>query len=346
MTDQELEEYILVHDAATALCATEAPEEEHKIPAEYTEFKTCSRHQGIVSYQSIVRSTMIKIKDGEEPKFIPIYPLSQKESATLEEYIKDNLKKGNIQHSKSSAGYPILFVPKKGGELRMCVDYRQLNDITIKDRHPLPLINEIQDIIQGAKYFSKTKYGHYEYKVMPFGLTNAPASFQRFIFHILQGYLDKFVIAYLDDILVFSKTEEEHIEHNRKVLQRLREAEVTLKLKKCEFHIQQTISQDDTRGNNYDVHDKELLAIVSAFQTWRAYLEGAKHTAETLAQYDFKIVHYKGTENTVADALSRRPDYELGTKEAAPAILANDNEGNIVYNHQTLAATSEVQNDE
>ena len=145
----------------------------------------------------------------------------------------------------------------------MCVDYRQLNDITIKDRHPLPLINEIQDIIQGAKYFSKyditnaynrlrikegdewktafrTKYGHYEYKVMPFGLTNAPASFQRFIFHVLQGYLDKFVIAYLDDILVFSKTEEEHIEHNRKVLQRLREAKVTLKLKKCEFHVQQT----------------------------------------------------------------------------------------------------------
>jgi hypothetical protein len=142
----------------------------------------------------------INIKEGEEPTFMPIYPLSQKESATLKEYIDDNLNKENIRKSKSSAGYPILFVLKKGGELRMYVDYRQLNSITIKDRHPLLLINEIQDIIQGAKYFTKyditnaynrlriregdewktafrTKYGHFEYIVMPFGLTNTPASF-------------------------------------------------------------------------------------------------------------------------------------------------------------------------
>jgi hypothetical protein len=89
----------------------------------------------------------INIKEGEEPTFMPIYPLSQKESAILKEYIDDNLNKGNIRKSKSSAGYLILFVLKKGGELRIYVDYRQLNSITIKDRHPLLLINEIQDII-------------------------------------------------------------------------------------------------------------------------------------------------------------------------------------------------------
>jgi hypothetical protein len=148
MTDRELEEYILVSDEETSLCATGAPEEEHKIPEEYTEFQdifTPPPDGELLEYSPF--DYEIKIKDGQEPKFMPIYVLSQKESAILEEYIKDNLKKGYIQHSKSLAGYPILFVPKKGGELRIYVNYRQLNDITIKDRHPLPLINEIQDII-------------------------------------------------------------------------------------------------------------------------------------------------------------------------------------------------------
>ena len=97
MTDQELEEYVLVHDAATALCATEAPEEEHKIPAEYAEFQdvfTPPRDSELPEHGPFDHK--IKIKDGEEPKFMPIYPLSQKELAILEEYIKDNLKKGNI----------------------------------------------------------------------------------------------------------------------------------------------------------------------------------------------------------------------------------------------------------
>jgi len=264
MTDDELRNYVLVSSVERTLCATGTPEEEHTIPEEYTEFQDVFTpppdgelpEHGPFDHE-------IKIQEGEEPKFMPIYQLSQKESATLKEYIDENLKKGNIRKSTSPAGYPILFVPKKGGELRMCVDYRQLNSITIKDRHPLPLINEIQDIIQGAKFFTKyditnaynrlrikegdewktafrTKYGHFEYMVMPFGLTNAPASFQRFIFTVLEEYLDIFVIAYLDDILVFSKTEAEHIEHNKKVLQKLREAKVTLKLKKCEFHVQET----------------------------------------------------------------------------------------------------------
>jgi len=117
---------------------------------------------------------------------MPIYQLSEKESAVLRAYINDNLKKGYIRHSNSPAGYPILYVPKKDGGLRPCVDYRHLNSITIKDRHPLPLISEIQDRIRGANWFTKldiadaynqirikegdewktafrTKYGHFEY---------------------------------------------------------------------------------------------------------------------------------------------------------------------------------------
>ena len=134
--------------------------------------------------------------------------MSEKESQALRDYVTDQLRKGNIRPSKSPAGHGVLFVPKKDGGLRLCVDYRPLNNITIKDRHPLPRIDEMQDRIRGAKYFTKlditdayyrlriakgdewktafrTKYGHYEYTVMPFGLTNAPASFQRFINEVL-----------------------------------------------------------------------------------------------------------------------------------------------------------------
>ena len=142
------------------------------------------------------------------------------------------------------------------------MDYWELNNITVKNSYPLPLIGEMQDCLQKAKWFSKfdipgaynririkegeewktafrTRLGHYEYRVMPFGLTNAPATFQSFINNVLQEYLDVFATAYLDDILVYSKTEEEHEIHVKKVLQALQQAELRLKIEKCEFHIQE-----------------------------------------------------------------------------------------------------------
>ena len=138
------------------------------------------------------------------------------------------MEKGYIRPSTSLAGYPILFVPKKNSTLRICVDYRQLNGITIKNRYPLPRIDEILDRIHGAKIFTKfdlrgaynlvrmkegeewktafrTRYGLFEYLVMPFGLTNAPATFQTLINNVLQEHLDRTVIVYLDDILIYSK---------------------------------------------------------------------------------------------------------------------------------------------
>jgi hypothetical protein len=189
--------------------------------------------------------------------------MSEKESATLKEYIKEQLQLGKIQPSNSPAGHGVLFVPKKDGSLQLCVDYRPLNAITVKDRYPLPLIHEIQDQIQGAKWFTKlditdaynhiqiaegeewktafrTKYRHYKYLVMLFGLTNAPASFQRFINEVLHECLELFMIAYLDDILIFSQEKEEHVEHVSQVLRKLQEANIKLKLKKCEFHVQET----------------------------------------------------------------------------------------------------------
>ncbi|OAQ63783.1 pol protein [Purpureocillium lilacinum] len=175
----------------------------------------------------------IRLEPGSKPRIHKIYPLNEEKTKALKEYLAENLKKGYIRPSTSPAGFPILFVPKKNGKLRMCVDYRQLNNITIKNRYPLPLITELQDKLHGAKYFTtldlkgaynlirikegeewktafRTRQGLYEYLVMPFGLTNAPASFQTMINDVLREYLDIFVVIYLDDILIFSENLEKH----------------------------------------------------------------------------------------------------------------------------------------
>ena len=188
----------------------------------------------------------IDIKEGSEPPFGPIYSLSLLELKVLKEYIEDNLRKGFIRPSKSPAASPILFVKKKDGSLRLCVDYRGLNRITIRNRYPLPLIPELLDRLSTASIFTKIdlrgaynlvrirpgdewktsfrcRYGQYEYLVMPFGLTNAPAVFQFLMNDILREFLDFFVVVYLDDILIYSNSEEEHIKHVKLVLQRLRE---------------------------------------------------------------------------------------------------------------------------
>jgi RNase H-like domain found in reverse transcriptase/Reverse transcriptase (RNA-dependent DNA polymerase)/Integrase zinc binding domain/Chromo (CHRromatin Organisation MOdifier) domain/Integrase core domain len=204
----------------------------------------------------------IEIQEGQEPPYGPLYPLSQAELEVLRRYLQENLDKGFIRPSKSPAGSPILFVPKKDGTLRLCVDYRGLNKVTVKNRYPLPLMGEILDRVNGATVFSKidlkdayyririqpgdewktafrTRYGHYEYLVMPFGLTNAPAAFQAYINQALRGLVDDFCIVYLDDILIFSKTEEEHAEHLRLVCDRLRAAELYAKPSKCQFYQQE-----------------------------------------------------------------------------------------------------------
>ena len=149
----------------------------------------------------------------------------------LKDFVRENLRLGRIRPSQSSAGYPVLFTPKKNGKLRLCIDYRQLNGITKKDRYPLPLISEIQDRIGNAQIFSKidlrwayhqirikegdewkgafrTKEGLFEPTVMQFGFTNAPATFQRRINHVLGEHLDDFVMAYLDNIIIYLNSEE------------------------------------------------------------------------------------------------------------------------------------------
>ncbi|KAL2096038.1 hypothetical protein ACEWY4_008186 [Coilia grayii] len=188
-----------------------------------------------------------------------LYSLSGPERRAMEEYIADSLTAGVIRPSSSPAGAGFFFVGKKDGGLRPCIDYRGLNDITVKNRYPLPLLATAFESLQGATVFTKldlrnayhlvriregdewktafnTPNGHYEYLVMPFGLTNAPAIFQGLVNDVLRDMLDRYVFIYLDDILIFSKTLEEHKQHVRLVLRRLLENSLFVKAEKCEFH--------------------------------------------------------------------------------------------------------------
>ena len=203
----------------------------------------------------------IPLEEGAKPVFGPIYNLSETELQVLKDYIDENLHKRFIRPSTSPFGSPVLFVKKADGSLRLCVDYRVLNRITIKNRYPIPLISELIDRFKSKKCFTRldvrdafnrlwvaegdeyktafhTRYGHFEYLVMPFGLTGAPGSFQSYINEILRPYLDIFCVVYLDDILIYSDTMEEHVRQVRLILKALQEHGLYVKLEKCEFHVE------------------------------------------------------------------------------------------------------------
>ena len=200
----------------------------------------------------------IDLIPGTEPISIPPYRRSPAELRELKAQLEELLCKGFIRPSISQWGAPVLFVKKKDGNLRLCINYMQLNRVTIRNQYPLPRIDELFDQLQGSRVYSKIdlrsgyhqlrvrendvsktafrkRYGHYEFLVIPFGLTNAPAAFMDLMNMVFSPYLDKFVIVFIDDILVYSGNLEEHAEHLRIVLQILRERQLYAKFSKCQF---------------------------------------------------------------------------------------------------------------
>jgi transposase InsO family protein len=457
----------------------------------------------------------------------PIYKMNAEELEAAYKYMAENLEKGFIAPSSAPFASPILMARHPStGKLRFCVDFRRLNAITKKDRYPIPLVDELMDRLAGAKYFTKldirqgfhririspesqdlttfrTRYGMFKYKVVPFGLSNGPAVFQRYVNTQFFDYLDKFLTAFMDDLLIYSKTLKEHKEHVRMVLQRLREAGLQASISKCEFHVTRTrylgfvittegieadpqkieivlnwkvpttikgvqsflgfcnfyrrfirnysrisralhrltkkdkqflwtvecqaamealkqaltsapvlryydpslktrvetdasdevvagvMSQQDPESmawhpiafystsmnsaeQNYEIHDKEMLAIIRAFQEWRPELEGLQRVspfevitdhraleyfmtskklnarqarwAEFLSRFNFQIQYRPGKENTLADALSRpeasikadRTQVLLKPERLAPEIEISSLESDIHIVDQVL----------
>ncbi|KAI2647066.1 Transposon Tf2-6 polyprotein [Labeo rohita] len=414
----------------------------------------------------------IELTPGAVPPRGRIFPLSQPESEAMEHYIQEELAKGFIRHSTSPASAGFFFVKKKDGGLRPCIDYRALNEVTVKYRYPLPLVPPALEQLRSARYYTKldlrsaynliriregdewktafsTTSGHYEYRVMPFGLANSPSYFQAFVNEVFRDMLNRWVIVYIDDILVFSNTYTDHVQHVRAVLQRLIQHKLYAKEEKCQFHQEcvsflgyiispEGVAMDDTKVNavrnwprpktlkelqrflgfsnfyrrfirhfstvaapltsmvkkgetrlswsadalqafhelhasstgvgavlsqrqgqppktfpcafyshklcpaerNYDVGNRELLAIKLALEEWRHWLEGARHPFTILTdhknleylraakvlnhrqarwslfftRFDFVINYRPGSQNTKADALSRVHESEDATQ--------------------------------
>nr|ABA95128.1 retrotransposon protein, putative, Ty3-gypsy subclass [Oryza sativa Japonica Group] len=200
----------------------------------------------------------IDLAPGTAPIYKRPYRMAANELAEVKKQVDEQLQKGYIRPSTSPWGAPVIFVEKKDKTKRMCVDYRALNEVTIKNKYPLPRIDDLFDQLKGAKVFSKidlrsgyhqlrireedipktaftTRYGLFECTVMSFGLTNAPAFFMNLMNKVFMEFLDKFVVVFIDDILIYSKSEEQHEQHLRLVLEKLKEHQLYAKFSKCDF---------------------------------------------------------------------------------------------------------------
>jgi hypothetical protein len=236
---------------------------------------------------------VIELEPGAKPPFRPIFRYSQAELQEIESRISMLLRAGWIEPTVSPFGAPVLFVPKPDGTLRMCIDYRALNKVTVRNRYPLPRIDQLLDQLTGATVFTsldlqsgyhllrireadvpKTAFrvpcvgpygGSYAYKVLPMGLTNAPATFQNAMNKVFSEHLGRFVCVYLDDILVFSKTRAEHAAHLAIVMKLLRQYRLYCKLSKCAFALQEVKFLGHIVGVHGVQMDPKKVAVVQAW---------------------------------------------------------------------------------
>ncbi|GJR06601.1 putative reverse transcriptase domain-containing protein [Tanacetum coccineum] len=251
------------------------------------------------------------------------YRLALSEMKELSEQLQELFDKGFIRPSSSPWGVPVLFVKKKDGSFRMCIDYCKLNKLIVKNRYPLSRIDNLFDQLQGSSNYLKvdlrsgyhqlrvreqdipktafqTRYGHYEFQVMPFRLTNALAVFMDLMNRVSKPYLDKFVIVFIDDILIYSKEEKEHEEHLKAILELLKKEKLYAKFSKCEFwipEVQFLIHVIDRRGIHVDpakiesIKDwaspktpTEIRQFLSLDGYYRRFIEGFLKIAKSMTK--------------------------------------------------------------
>ncbi|GKA41052.1 putative nucleotidyltransferase, ribonuclease H [Tanacetum coccineum] len=274
----------------------------------------------------------IDLVPGAAPVARAPYRLAPSEMKELSEQLKELSDKGFIRPSSSPWGALVLFVKKKDGSFRMCIDYRELNKLTVKNRYPLPRIDDLFDQLQGSSVYSKidlrsgyhqlrvreedipktafrTRYGHYEFQVMPFGLTNAPAVFMDLMNRVCKPYLDKFVIVFIDDILIYSKSKQEHEEHLKIILELLKKEELYAKFSKCEFWIPKVQFLDhviDSEGIHVDpakiesIKDwtspkspTEIRQFLGLAGYYRRFIEGFSKIAKPMTKLTQKKVKFE-----------------------------------------------------
>ncbi|GKC88876.1 putative reverse transcriptase domain-containing protein [Tanacetum coccineum] len=273
----------------------------------------------------------IDLIPGAAPVARAPYRLAPSKMKELSEQLQELSDKGFIRPSSSPWGAPVLFVKKKDGSFRMCIDYRELNKLTVKNRYPLPRIDDLFDQLLGSIIYSKidlrsgyhqlrvreqdiprmafrTRYGHYEFQVMPFGLTNAPAVFMDLMNRVCKPYLDKFVIVFIDDILIYSKDKKEHEEHLKAILELLKKEKLYAKFSKCEFWIPKVQFLGhviDSRGIHVDPAKIESIKDWASPKTpteirqflglagyYRRFIEGFSKIAKSMTKLTQKGVKF------------------------------------------------------
>lgn len=313
----------------------------------------------------------IELELGATPASRGVYRMSPTELEELKKQLNKLVENGFIRPSESPWGAPVLFIPKKDGSFRMCVDYRALNALTIKNSYPLPNIDDLMNQVHGAKIFSKidlhsgyhqirvreedipktafrTRYGLFEFTVLPFGLTNAPATFMNMMQTVFKNYLDKSVIVFLDDILIYSKTIEEHKIHVKEVLETLRKEKLYCKKSKCEFFRERipflghTLSSEG-KGMEEDkvkaINDwptpknaDEVASFVGLAGWYQEFIRHFSHICIPLNKLKQKDVPFRWTEiednafNTLKKAISTAPVLMLPDPKL-PFVIMTDASG-------------------
>ncbi|XP_022872717.1 uncharacterized protein LOC111391700 [Olea europaea var. sylvestris] len=278
----------------------------------------------------------IELESGAKPPSMAPYRMAPPELEELRKQLTELLDTGRIRPSKAPYGAPVLFQKKHDGSLRMCVDYRALNKVTIKNKYPIPLIADLFDRLGSAKYYTKvdlqkgyyqvriaegdepkttciTRYGSFEWLVMPFGLTNAPATFCTLMNRIFQPYLDKFVVVYLDDIVIYSDNLEDHAKHLRTVFQALRENELYIKKEKCSFAKEEVHFLGHIIGHERLKMDE---AKVKAIKEWEAPTKVTElHSFLGLVNYYRRFIQgYSARAAPLTDLLKKNKTWDWSEK--------------------------------